>query len=124
MDRISIECKIDHKLQYYHDNLSAGEKQRAALAAALARKTPLILADEPTANLDSELARIIIDLFMDIATINNVTIIMCSHDLSLLRPCFRHIQLSDGKILSDKRITKEDLKQIIKDYLQIKEKEI
>ncbi|MHA1303215.1 MAG: ATP-binding cassette domain-containing protein [Candidatus Heimdallarchaeaceae archaeon] len=119
--KISKECHIAHKLKSYPDELSAGEKQRAALASALSRNTPIIIADEPTANLDSELARSIIDLFMDIAHINKTTILICSHDLSLLRPGFRHIRLLDGNVEEDTRITRESLREIISEYLQIKE---
>lgn len=119
LESISKECHIEHKLDSYADELSAGEKQRAALATALVRKTAIILADEPTANLDSELARTIIDLLMDIVRINKATVIISSHDLSLLRPGFRHIQLQDGQIYSDKRVNKAELKKIIGEYLQI-----
>jgi ABC-type lipoprotein export system ATPase subunit len=114
------ECYIDHKLDAYPNELSAGEIQRATLAAALSRKTKIILADEPTANMDSELARTIMDLLMDIVRINKATVVVCSHDLSLLRPGFRHIRLLDGKIEEDSRITKKELEKIVKEYLLIK----
>ncbi len=119
---ISKECHIDHKLEAYPNELSAGETQRASLAAVLTRKTKVILADEPTANLDSELARTIIDLLMDTVRINKSTIITCSHDLSLLRPGFRHIRLLDKKIEEDTRVTKYGLREILKEYLMIQEK--
>ena len=115
------ECHISHKLDAYPNELSAGEIQRATLAAALSRKTKIILADEPTANMDSELARTIMDLLMDIVRINKTTVIVCSHDLSLLRPGFRHIRLLDGNIEEDYRISRDELKSIIKEYLLIKE---
>ncbi|MHA1303233.1 MAG: ATP-binding cassette domain-containing protein [Candidatus Heimdallarchaeaceae archaeon] len=118
-DKMAEECHIKHKLESYPDELSAGEKQRAALALALSRKTPIILADEPTANLDSDLARNIMDVLMDIAETYSTTMIVCSHDLSLLRPGFRHIILDKGGIQSDKRINRKDLKDIIKYFLQI-----
>ena len=114
------ECYIDHKLDSYPNELSAGEIQRATLAAALSRKTKIILCDEPTANMDSELARTVMDLLMDIVRINKATVIVCSHDLSLLRPGFRHIRLLDGKIEEDSRITKKELESIIREYLLIK----
>ena len=77
------------------------------------------MADEPSANMDSELARTIMDLLMDIVRINKATIITCSHDLSLLRPGFRHIKLLDGRIESDSRISKDVLEEIIREYLLI-----
>ena len=117
--KIMKECFIDHKIKSYPDELSAGEKQRAALATSLVRKTSILIADEPTANLNSELARSIINLFMDIAKIEQKTVIVCSHDLSLLRPGFRHIRLSDGQIEEDYRVSKEQLQEIIVEYLSI-----
>ncbi|MHA1668210.1 MAG: ABC transporter ATP-binding protein [Candidatus Heimdallarchaeaceae archaeon] len=116
---VAKECMIEHKLDSYPDELSAGEKQRATLALALTRNTDIILADEPTANIDSELAREVMNVLMDVVEQNKTTFIMCSHDLTLLRPGFRHLRLSDGKIIEDTRITKSKLKAILKEYLQI-----
>ena len=120
-ESIIKECHIGHRLDAYPYELSEGEKQRAALALSLSRKTKIILADEPTANLDTELARHIVDLLMDIVRINNATVITCSHDLTLLRPGFRHLQLLDGKVDKDKRVSKNELETIVKEYLQIKD---
>ncbi len=120
-EEIAKQCHINHKLDSYPDELSAGEKQRATLSLALSRNTPIILADEPTANLDSTLAKALMDTIMNIVEQKKVTMVMCSHDLSLLRPGFRHIRLSDGKISEDSRVTESSLKGIIKEYLQIKE---
>lgn len=116
---IAKNCEIDHKLYQYAVELSAGEKQRASLAVALSRQTPIIFADEPTANLDSRLARNIITLLMDTAKKYNTTIVMSTHDLSLVRPGFRLIRLQDGKIIDDMRVTKDKLKEIIELYLNI-----
>jgi ABC-type lipoprotein export system ATPase subunit len=118
---ITQQCHIDHKLLSYPDELSAGEKQRATLSLALTRKTPILLADEPTANMDSDLARSVMDTLMDVVEENNTTFLMCSHDLSLLRPGFRHIKISDGLVVEDARITKRSLKKILREYLQIED---
>ncbi|MHA1686926.1 MAG: ABC transporter ATP-binding protein [Candidatus Heimdallarchaeaceae archaeon] len=118
---IGKRIHILHKFSAYPDELSAGEKQRAALALALIRNTPLILADEPTANVDSELARTIIDLLMEIVSEKKATMIMCSHDLTLLRRGFRHLRMMDGKIISDVRVTKDYQYKVIKEYLQIED---
>ncbi|MHA1954935.1 MAG: ABC transporter ATP-binding protein [Candidatus Heimdallarchaeaceae archaeon] len=118
-DAVSKRCHIYHKRDQYPNELSAGEKQRATLSLALARRTPILLADEPTANLDSELARTLMNVLMDVVEQYKSTFIMCSHDLSLLRPGFRHIKLSDGVITEDTRITKNKLKKTINEYLQI-----
>jgi putative ABC transport system ATP-binding protein len=118
-DDVSKRCHIYHKRDQYPNELSAGEKQRATLSLALTRNTPIILADEPTANLDSDLARALMNVLMDVVEKYNATFIMCSHDLSLLRPGFRHLRLSDGVLTEDSRITKKKLKKIINEYLQI-----
>ncbi len=114
----AVQCMIDHKMQYYPDELSSGERQRASLAVALNRYTPILLADEPTANVDSELARIIINLLIDTIKLHNTTMIICSHDLTLLRPGFRHLMMDDGKFISDVRVTEDYLKDVIMDYLR------
>ena len=116
---IAESVEIDHKLNQYGVELSAGERQRAALAIALARKTPIVFADEPTANVDSRLARNIISLLMETAKQYGTTILMSTHDLSLVRPGFRLIRLQDGVIIEDMRVTKDKLKGIIEDYLNI-----
>jgi ABC-type lipoprotein export system ATPase subunit len=118
-DDVSKRCHIYHKKDQYPNELSAGEKQRATLSLALTRNTPILLADEPTANLDSDLARALMDVLMDVVEKFNATFIMCSHDLSLLRPGFRHLKLSDGMVVDDTRITKSKLKKILNEYLQI-----
>jgi ABC-type lipoprotein export system ATPase subunit len=117
--RIVQDVEIDHKIRAYAAELSAGERQRAALAVALARRAPIILADEPTANLDSRLARNIVTLLMETAQRYKTTIIMSTHDLSLVRPGFRLIRLQDGQKIDDFRVTKERLKGIIEDYLGV-----
>ena len=116
---IAADVEIDHKISQYGVELSAGERQRAALAIALARKAPIIFADEPTANVDSRLARNIITLLMETAKRYNTTIMMSTHDLSLVRPGFRLIRLQDGEVLEDIRVTKDKLKGIIEGYLNI-----
>jgi len=122
-DDVSKRCHIYHKHEQYPNELSAGEKQRATLSLALTRNTPILLADEPTANLDSDLARALMNVLMDVVEQYNATFIMCSHDLSLLRPGFRHLRLSDGVIEEDTRITKSKLKKIINEYLQANNEE-
>ena len=120
-EEIARQCHIGHKLESYPDELSAGEKQRATLTLALSRKTRILLADEPTANMDSDLARSLMDVLMDAVELNKSTFVMCSHDLTLLRPGFRHIRISDGKITTDERVTIKSLRETLKEYLQIEE---
>ncbi|MHA1515861.1 MAG: ATP-binding cassette domain-containing protein, partial [Candidatus Heimdallarchaeaceae archaeon] len=116
---IARDVEIDHKITSYAAELSAGERQRAALSVALARRAPIIFADEPSANLDSRLARNIISLLMETAVKYGTTILMSTHDLSLVRPGFRLIRLQDGRIIDDFRVTPDKLRGIIEDYLGV-----
>ncbi len=78
--------------------LSAGEQQRVAIARALANNPRIILADEPTGNLDSTNSEIIMKLFRDLVDNYNVTIVMVTHNLELVKFCNRIARLKDGCI--------------------------
>ncbi|MFX1316836.1 MAG: ABC transporter ATP-binding protein [Promethearchaeota archaeon] len=80
--------------------LSAGEQQRVAIARALSNDPPLLLADEPTANLDKKTSQFIRDLFKDLKS-DDVTIIIATHDDYLLGLADRVIQFEDGKIINE-----------------------
>jgi lipoprotein-releasing system ATP-binding protein len=83
--------------------LSAGERQRVAIARALANDPILILADEPTGNLDSRNSKIVLDIFLQLATEQGKTVIAVTHNLDLAASCSRSIRLVDGRIESDER---------------------
>ena len=92
--------------------LSGGQKQRVAIARALAKETPIIVADEPTANLDSKSAKAIIKLLKDIS--KDKLVIVVTHNFSEIEEvATRVVKMHDGKIISDKEIstpsTKEEL---------------
>ena len=89
----------EHHLPY---ELSGGEKQRVGIARALANGAKVLLADEPTGDLDHDLARKIMDLLVNLNINNRSTIVMVSHDLSLLREGFRLIRIMDGQINDDR----------------------
>ncbi len=80
--------------------LSGGEQQRVAIARALANKPALILADEPTGNLDSETGKKIFDLLHDLSKSQNTTIIVVTHDLSIAGKTDKTFKLSDGKLVA------------------------
>lgn len=82
--------------------LSGGEQQRVAIARALANNPSLILADEPTGNLDSMTAHDIINLFKLLHSEKSVTIILITHELEIAQQALRIITFKDGKVLSDR----------------------
>jgi len=86
------------------DKLSGGQRQRVAIARAMVTDPSLVIADEPTANLDSENARKIIDLMREINMLKGTTFIFSTHDQRLLGRVRRHVQLLDGMVVEDKRL--------------------
>lgn len=90
------------KAQALPDELSGGERQRVAIARALANEPLVLLADEPTGNLDEWASQGVFDLFREINA-SGMTVLMATHDLELVRahPTFRVIELSDGEVVYD-----------------------
>jgi putative ABC transport system ATP-binding protein len=82
--------------------LSGGEQQRVAIARALANRPKLILADEPTGNLDSQTGKMIFDLLHDLAKSENTTIIVVTHDLTIAGKTDVTFRLQDGKLVTGK----------------------
>ncbi len=83
------------------DKLSGGQRQRVAIARALVTRPALVLADEPTANLDSETARRILDLMVDLNARRGVTFLFSTHDEKLMARVARHVHLKDGRLDGD-----------------------
>jgi putative ABC transport system ATP-binding protein len=90
---------LDHRLTHYPGQLSGGEQQRVALARAFAVEPSLLLADEPTGNLDGETGRQVIDLMFDLAARRGTTLMLITHDPALAGRCRRLVRLLDGRIL-------------------------
>jgi len=85
------------------NELSGGEKQRVAIARALVKEPKLILADEPTANLDSENAAGVVDIMRKMNKELNTTFIFSTHDPMVMKYAKRYINLKDGMITADER---------------------
>jgi len=90
---------LAHRLAHYPGQLSGGEQQRVALARAFAVEPSLLLADEPTGNLDGETGRQVIDLMFDLARRQSSTLMLITHDPALAARCGRLVRLVDGRIL-------------------------
>lgn len=87
---------LSHRLKHYPAQLSGGEQQRVALARALSMKPKLILADEPTGNLDQETGRSIMSLLFDRVREEGATLALITHDSDLANLCNRKIHVKDG----------------------------
>jgi putative ABC transport system ATP-binding protein len=90
---------LGERTHYYPDNLSGGQKQRVAIARALVANPQLILADEPTAALDSQSGREVVKIMQTLAQERGCTILMVTHDNRILDVANRIIQMEDGCLL-------------------------
>lgn len=95
LDQVGLK---DDKQSRKPGQLSGGEQQRVAIARALANKPKLILADEPTGNLDSQTGEMIFDLLHKLARSENTTIVTVTHDLSIAGKTDKTFKLKDGKL--------------------------
>jgi cell division transport system ATP-binding protein len=100
--RVLTQVGLAHKARAYPDELSGGERQRVAIARALVNEPLLLLADEPTGNLDEWAAKGVFELFREINSMG-MTVLMATHDLDLVRahPQYRVIELSQGAVVYD-----------------------
>ncbi len=91
---------LENRLHHFPTQLSGGEQQRVAIARSMAVRPKLILADEPTGNLDSENSDMISNLLFEYADKNNSSLILVTHDLKFAEKCDRIIKIEDGQIVS------------------------
>ncbi len=92
--RVGLASRADH----YPSQLSGGEQQRVALARAVAPKPDILLADEPTGNLDSTTGAQIIELLFDLRAAHGATLVLVTHDPAVADRCDRVLHLRDGRI--------------------------
>jgi putative ABC transport system ATP-binding protein len=97
---------LSHRLTHFPNELSGGELQRVAVARALANNPEILLADEPTGNLDSRNAQELFNLFRDLNREKGLTIVVATHNVKLGYSADRVIHLNDGKMEKDERLVK------------------
>jgi len=97
---------LDHRLTHFPNELSGGELQRVAVARALVNNPQILLADEPTGNLDTKNAQALFDLFRELNREEGLTIVVATHNIRLGHSTDRIIHLNDGKIEQDERLVK------------------
>jgi putative ABC transport system ATP-binding protein len=95
--------QLGHRLTHLPEELSGGERQRVAIARALSIYPPILLADEPTGNLDTHTGREILALVHDLHTRLGATIVIVTHDMQVAERCGRTVSLRDGQIEQDQR---------------------
>jgi putative ABC transport system ATP-binding protein len=94
---------LEHRLHHLPAKLSGGERQRVAIARSLANGPSVLLADEPTGNLDSENARHVLELIIRIHREQSMTLVLVTHDLAIAQHASRTIQMKDGRIVADRK---------------------
>ena len=95
--------QLAHRLSHLPDELSGGERQRVAIARALSIYPPVLLADEPTGNLDTHTGEDILALIRDLHARLGSTVLIVTHDMNVARSCSRMITLRDGQVVEDVR---------------------
>ena len=100
LDKVGLADRIKHR----PNEMSGGEQQRVAVARALAKNPPIILADEPTGNLDSKSSKEIMGILTNLHQEQNITLIMITHDPNIAHYCQRIVHIEDGQIVSEEKL--------------------
>ena len=100
-EQLLSDVDLRNRGHHYPTELSGGEQQRIAIARAFANQPKILLADEPTGNLDSKNGNHIFDLMTDLHDRNNISLVLVTHDQNLANRAQRQIILKDGRVLSD-----------------------
>jgi len=102
LESVGLQDRQDH----YPAQLSGGEQQRVALARAFMMKPSVLLADEPTGNLDTANGRHVLDLMLKLNRDQGTTLVLVTHDREITQHCDRRIVLRDGELVADEKIVK------------------
>jgi putative ABC transport system ATP-binding protein len=102
LDRVGLS----HRAHHYPVQLSGGEQQRVALARAFITRPPVLMADEPTGNLDSANGKHVLELLLQLNREENTTLVLVTHDRTLAESADRILTLSDGRVLKDEFVTR------------------
>ncbi|MFC2035161.1 ABC transporter ATP-binding protein [Chloroflexota bacterium] len=100
LDKVELSDRSNHR----PTELSGGEQQRVAIARALVKNPPVILADEPTGNLDSHSGEEIISILTSLHAEQGITLVMITHDSNIAHQCQRIIYLKDGEIVREEKV--------------------
>jgi putative ABC transport system ATP-binding protein len=98
---------LGHRIEFRPNQLSGGERQRVAIARAVAKRPAILLADEPTGNLDSKSGRGVLDLLHELAG-DGSTLVLITHDERIAATFPRQLQMRDGEIIGDQRARPDD----------------
>lgn len=100
LEKVGLADRMNHR----PTELSGGEQQRVAIARALVKNPPIILADEPTGNLDSRSGEEIISILTSLHTEQDITLLMITHDADIAHRCQRIIHLKDGQVVEEEKV--------------------
>ena len=100
LDKVGLSDRMNHR----PTELSGGEQQRVAIARALVKNPPIILADEPTGNLDSRSGEEIISILTSLHAEQDITLVMITHDADIAHRCQRIIHLKDGQVVEEEKV--------------------
>jgi putative ABC transport system ATP-binding protein len=99
------EVGLAQRADHFPAQLSGGEQQRVAIARALSPRPKIILADEPTGNLDGKTGALVVDLLFDLQRRRQATLVLVTHDLKLAERCGRLVRMADGQIADAELVT-------------------
>ena len=115
---------LENRLNHFPNQLSGGEQQRVTIARALANKPEILLLDEPTGDLDTKNADIVMSILMELNLKEGITMIMVTHDVGLKNFAHRVVKVVDGKINNETIVPKEDREECVRQLFERLDKKI